>query len=140
MANPTQNGVLKKDDNGYPVMGGTSSADNATVVNSSFDVSTRRLQVTSSGSGQVLPYVAKTATYAVGVNDYVIEATSGTFTVTLPTAIGITGRIYVVKNTGAGTITVATTGGQTIDGGATVSLTQNLFTMVQSNGANWIVI
>lgn len=46
----TSNGTLKKDDNGYPVMGGTSSTDNATIINSSFDSSTRRLLV-SLGSG-----------------------------------------------------------------------------------------
>lgn len=45
----TQNGVLKKDDNGYPVMGGTSSADNATIINSAFNPATRRL-LTDSGS------------------------------------------------------------------------------------------
>ncbi len=51
MANPTQNGQLMKDDNGYPVMGGTSSADNETIVNSSFNPITRRLLVDSSGGG-----------------------------------------------------------------------------------------
>lgn len=47
----TQNGVLKKDDNGYPVMGGTSSADNATIINSSFNPATRRLLVSSASGG-----------------------------------------------------------------------------------------
>lgn len=47
----TQNGVLKKDDNAYPVMGGTSSLDNLTIINSSFDPVTRRLLVDNSGSG-----------------------------------------------------------------------------------------
>lgn len=57
MSNPdtvtaiTQNGVLQKDDNGYPVMGGTSSADNSTVINSSFNPSTRRLLTDASGGG-----------------------------------------------------------------------------------------
>lgn len=51
MANPTQNGVLKRDDNDSPVMGGTSTADNATIVNSAFNVVTRRLLVQSTGGG-----------------------------------------------------------------------------------------
>lgn len=46
----TQNGVLKRDDNMNPVMGGTSSADNATIINASFDPVTRRLR-TDAGSG-----------------------------------------------------------------------------------------
>lgn len=51
MVNPTQNGVLKKDDNGYPVMGGTASSDNATIINSSFDSSTRKLLVLGTSGG-----------------------------------------------------------------------------------------
>lgn len=47
--NPQQNGVLKRDDNDYPVMGGTSSVDNQTIINSSFDPLTRRLLVDSTG-------------------------------------------------------------------------------------------
>lgn len=54
MANPTQNGVLKRDDNDVPVMGGTSSVDNTTIINSAFDPVTRRLLTdSSSGSGTV---------------------------------------------------------------------------------------
>lgn len=53
MVNPTQNGRLAKDDNGYPVMGGTASSDNATIINSSFNSSNRRLlvQATTGGTG-----------------------------------------------------------------------------------------
>lgn len=47
----TQNGSLKRDDNDYPVMGGTSSSDNATIINSSFDPVTRRLLTSDSGGG-----------------------------------------------------------------------------------------
>ena len=51
MTVPTQNGSLKKDDNDYPVMGGTSSVDNASIINAAFDPVTRRLLVDSTGSG-----------------------------------------------------------------------------------------
>ena len=87
-----------------------------------------------------VPYVAKTATYTATTDDYTVDCTTGTFTVTLPTAVGATGRVYIVKNSGAGTITVATTSSQTIDGSSTVSLATNAVTRVQSNGSNWIVI
>lgn len=88
-----------------------------------------------------LPYVAKTTTYSITASDYTIDCTSGTFTVTLPTAASIAGRIYVIKNTGTGVITIATTSSQTIDGvvGATLS-TQYSSLTVQSDGANWILI
>lgn len=86
-------------------------------------------------------YVAKTALYTITSSDSVVDCTSGTFTVTLPTAVGITGRQYIVKNSGAGVITLATTSAQTIDGGATASLAvQYVSITVISDGANWKVI
>lgn len=45
------NGALQRDDNDYPVMGGTSSADNATVINSAFNPASRALLVSMGGSG-----------------------------------------------------------------------------------------
>lgn len=97
---------------------------------------------TSVTTGALLTgYTAQTTTYSVLASDYTINCTSGTFTVTLPTAVGRTGQIYVIKNSGAGTITIATTSAQTIDGAATQSLSvqYNSYT-VQSTGANWIII
>jgi hypothetical protein len=93
------------------------------------------------GGSLALPYVAKTALYTLTSSDYTVDCTSGTFTITLPTAAGITGRCYCVKNSGTGTITLATTSSQTIDGSTTKTLNvQYQFFMVQSNGANWVII
>ena len=90
--------------------------------------------------GSILfPYSAKTTTYTIGDEDYFIDCTSGTFTVTLPTAVGVSGKIYIVKNSGAGTITVGTTSSQTIDGSSTKTLSQYKSFQFQSNGSNWIV-
>jgi hypothetical protein len=87
-------------------------------------------------------YVAKTGTYTLTSLDYVVEVTSGTHTQTLPTAVGITGRIYVITNSGAGVVTVGTTSSQTfINVTATpTTLTLNQFetATVTSNGANWL--
>ena len=91
-----------------------------------------------------LAYVAKTGTYTATANDYLVDCTSGTFTVTLPTAVGITGRIYEIVNSGAGTITVATTSSQTFVNVTATPTTLSLITAlaksvrVMSNGANWI--
>lgn len=86
-------------------------------------------------------YRAITALRTLDVTDYLINCTANTFTVTLPTAVGITGRTYIIKNSGTGIITLATTSSQTIDGVAS-----GIFTLVQwdsitvtSNGANWII-
>lgn len=89
-------------------------------------------------------YVAKTATYTATDVDYTIECTANTFTVTLPTAVGIPGRIYNIVNSGAGTITIDTTSSQTF---INVSATPTSISKVgigtitvQSNGANWMKI
>ena len=87
------------------------------------------------------PYTSVTATYSVESTDYIVDCPSGTFTVTLPTAVDITGRTFTIKNSGVGTITVGTTSSQTIDGTTTKSLSTQYQTLtVVSNGANWICV
>ena len=86
-------------------------------------------------------YVTKTANYTITSSDYLVDCTANSFTVTLLTAVGNTGRSFVVKNSGTGTITIATTSSQTIDGQAsgTVTLSQYEALEVISNGANWLI-
>ena len=83
-----------------------------------------------------------TAITTSGTLSYSItNITSGSPTVQLPTAVGIAGQQFVIKNSGAGTPVVSTTGGQTIDGASTFSLgTQYQSLTVVSNGVNWIII
>lgn len=87
-------------------------------------------------------YTAVSSAYSIDVNtDYAVDCTSGTFTVTLPTAVGISGRIFVIKNSGTGVISVNTTSGQTIDGAGSLTIsTQYASFTVMSTGANWIII
>lgn len=96
-----------------------------------------------SSSGTIIttfPIVSKSANYTAGPSDYTINCTANTFTITLPTAIGVPGRVYIIKNTGGGEITLATTAGQTIDGDASETILPSTLLAVQSDGANWIVI
>lgn len=51
----TQNGRLAIDDNDKPVMGGTSSVDDTSIINSAFDPTTRRLLVNIGGGGSGTP-------------------------------------------------------------------------------------
>ena len=76
----------------------------------------------------------------VGNCHSLVECTSGTYTVTLPTAVGCVGYQLVIKNTGSGTITLGTTSSQKIDGQSTQTITQYQSLTVVSNGANWILI
>jgi len=87
----------------------------------------------------------KTTAYTVTASDSIIyaDATSAGFIVTLPTAVGITGRQYTIKkiDSTANAVTVDPTGAETIDGAATYSLgTQWKYLTVVSNGANWGII
>jgi hypothetical protein len=91
--------------------------------------------------GLQLSYVAKTANYTATAADHVIDLTTNTDTVTLPTAVGITGMTYTIKLTAATTGQVKTTSSQTIDAATTYNLTaQYKYVTVTSNGANWIII
>lgn len=89
-------------------------------------------------------YVAKTANYTATATDETIECTSGTFQVTLPTAVGITGRQYTIVNSGAGTITIGTTSSQTFVNFTATPTTLTMATLgtrvVKSNGTNWMLI
>ena len=90
--------------------------------------------------------VSKTTTYTITTtDDTIICSGASTFTVTLPTAVGVSGKKYNVKHIGTGTITVDTTSSQTIDGELTIAIAAgysgaypNL--MVQSDGTNWVIL
>lgn len=87
-------------------------------------------------------YVAKTGAYTITNADYTIDCTANTFTVTLPAAASNTGRIFVIKNSGAGTITLQGSGGaELIDGTTSKTLSvQYSGLTVQSTGTKYITI
>jgi hypothetical protein len=81
---------------------------------------------TSAGSGANVDYV------------YLVSAAA---TITLPTAVGNT-NTYTIKRTNAGTVNIATTSSQTIDGSASpISLNVQYASLtLVSDGANWNII
>ena len=101
------------------------------------------LQVAGSFS---LALTTKTANYTATATDSLIlvDSTSGAVTITLPTAVNITGRHYTIKDwkgqSATNNITIATTSSQTIDGETTVvlAITYGSITVV-SDGANWSI-
>lgn len=88
----------------------------------------------------LLPYRAISATYNALTSDYVIHCTSGTFTINLPSAVGIQGEVFIIKNTGSGFITIDPNGSQTIDGSTTYTMSQAETVQVISTGSNWITL
>jgi len=88
----------------------------------------------------ILPYRAITSATTILATDYTIDCTSGTFTQPLPTAVGIQGTIYNIKNSGTGVVTIDANGSETIDGQLTQSVYQYDNLQVQSTGAGWIIL
>lgn len=110
---------------------------------STFVANTLNIPNYSSGSGGITRSIAtvstNTAAGSTAATDYVYLA-SGTITVTLPATTGNT-NLYTVKNIGAGVVTVATTGGETIDGSSTAPIPVQ-FTSYDfvATGGNWNVV
>ena len=90
-------------------------------------------------------YRLVTATTTATVTDHTMVFTGvGASTITLPTAVGITGRSYVIKNASVTIptplLTIATTSAQSIDGLANWLLDEvNETVVLVSNGASWYV-
>ncbi len=119
-----------------------------------FDATNYRLSVAAGttpastlqvGGSLATAITTKTANYTASGNDYTIlcNNTSGAITISLPTAVGVTGRIYVIKKiSGAGNnVTIDGFASETIDGVTTNTLTtQYNSIMIQSDGANWYIL
>jgi len=92
-------------------------------------------------SSTTFPFTNQTSTYTIDNTDCVINCTANTFTVTLPTSVGLEGQYFIIKNSGTGTITIDADGSETIDGLPNKLLAiQNESITVISNGANWIIV
>jgi len=96
-----------------------------------------------SGSQSVKTTNAATS-YTVTSTDHIIRVTdtSAARTITLPTAVGIGGRIYEIKDVSGGAginnITIDGNGAETIDGAPSVKITiGGGVVRVISNGTNW---
>lgn len=94
------------------------------------------------GATTTLPFTNQTGTYTIDNTDCVVNCTgNGTFTVTLPTAVGVEGQYFIIKNSGTGVITVEGDGSETLDGLANKILAiKNESITVVSDGSNWIIV
>ena len=90
--------------------------------------------------GITLPFKDVSATYTIFTADKVINCTANTFTVTLPSSVGLKGQQFTIKNSGAGVITLDGNGTQTIDGALTLVLATSVCYTVASDDSNWIIL
>jgi hypothetical protein len=110
------------------------------------DVAVTRAKLAAGAVGTEVVTAVKTSTYSITSADDVIpcSVSGGAFTVTLPTAVGVSGKRYTIKRTDqtlANALTIATTSAQTIDGATTRKLmTQYESVTVESDGSNWYVV
>jgi hypothetical protein len=86
----------------------------------------------------------KSGDYTLTTSDEFIlaNAASAALTLTLPTAVS-NSSLYTIKKTdsSANSVTVATTGGQTIDGGSNAQLKVQYSSLsVISDGSNWLIV
>ncbi len=103
-------GVLKKDDNGYPVMGGVSSSDADIVLNSEINPSTGRLLVDLPGGAGTVTSVS-----VVTANGFAGSVANPTSTPAITLSTTITGilqgngtAISAATTTGSGAVVLAT--------------------------------
>jgi hypothetical protein len=111
-----------------------------------YDDPTDTLTISAAGGG------GGYSTFTVAAGPYAVLATTGgvvvlgntaggSFSVTLPTAVGNTAQITIKKIAAANQLTVDAAGAETIDGGLTAVLNNNneSITLI-SDGANWRII
>lgn len=92
-----------------------------------------------------VPINTQSSVYTLGVNDHTLLANASVagFTVNLPEASSIAGRIYTIKKTDptANAVTIDGNASQTIDGATTASIiTQYQAITVQAFNSNWLII
>jgi hypothetical protein len=97
----------------------------------------------SSGSSALTVEEKNSNTVLTGSNKFIkANSSSSAITLTLPTAVGITGETFIIKDIGNATtnaVTIATNGSQTIDGSTADLIINNNYASVEliSDGANW---
>lgn len=97
-----------------------------------------------SSTANVAQIANKTADYTITTSDYCINSIATIpINITLPSAIGTAGYIFVIKNSGTSSVTVSAAAGELIDGQASwiISTKYNSMT-IQSLGASplaWVI-
>lgn len=112
------------------IVGGTGNANSTMQVDGSMAMAIRTISANE--------------TIGVADNTVLVDASTSAVTVTLPSATGISGRIYTIKKIGGGLdndLTITPAGSATIDGGSSYKIYNNwTFVTLQTDGTNWYII
>lgn len=103
---------------------------------------TQTLTRKSFGGGTGLVPTIYTSSRGLNTSDYFVVMNGTGSTATLPDATNSTyaNMSFIIKNINATNLTIATTGGQTIDGGANLTLTTNQVAWVTAVSGNWVIV
>ena len=86
-----------------------------------------------------LPYTTQTTTYTILSSDSVVYC-NGTFTATLPSAVGLGGKVLWVKNIGTGIVTLDADGTETVDESLSATIGAKEALTVSSDGVEWWIL
>lgn len=119
------------------------SSDGSVTITGDATTDTIDFKAVAPGAGSNVSYTTsvKTTSYSLGTSETAILVNStGATTMTLPTASGVTNRIYIIKNINTGTTTVLPSGADTIDGGASavISTRYSSVNLISAN-SNWYI-
>ena len=92
----------------------------------------------SGGSSSFINVTLTSTNYTATATDYYIGATKKDIDITLP--LGITGKVYIIKNQVNGSIKVKASGGQKIDTASDKTLGAEASIIVVFDGSRWNVI
>lgn len=140
-----ENFLFRANTHWFQNSGGTTAVYMSSNAQIGFNTSSNLYSDAQFGKSVGFPMNPRAGNYTITGSDYMIEYTvvGGGHTYTLPTAVGITGRQYVVSNSGTGVLTLVTTSSQTFDNvtGVPTSLiipAKSSIT-INSNGTGWLV-
>jgi|LauGreDrversion4_2_1035121.scaffolds.fasta_scaffold260955_2 hypothetical protein len=92
----------------------------------------------SGGSSSFINVTLTSTNYTATTDDYYIGATKKEIDITLP--LGITGKVYIVKNQVSGNIKVKASGSQKIDTSSDKTLGTEVSIIVVFDGSRWNII
>jgi hypothetical protein len=90
------------------------------------------------GSSSFINVTLTSTNYTATADDYYIGATKKDIDITLP--LGITGKVYIIKNQANGSIKVKASGGQKIDTSTDKTLGSEVSIIVVFDGTRWNTI
>jgi hypothetical protein len=105
-----------------------------------FITSTTGTILATVGSPQPQSVIVVSSNYTVLSTDRIVKVTASAVTITLPTAVGNTGREFNIDNSATGAITVNTTSSQTIEDELSQVIPADSAMTVYSDGVNYRII